>query len=301
MYAADHDNPWLRDVPIARWRFRAAAVALIASAFAVGVLFAFRAWAAGLQQAIASALKALPGMWPDVLTSGALQCLIFGFFLAAAIIATRFEHRRPWRREAGDRAALLGGLAIGAAGFSAAVAIAAVAGAVAWAPPPAIASPIVGIVFGLAVVAVQSVAEEAFFRGWLQPVLCADWGPWAGLVVTSALFGGLHLINGAHGPLAVANLFLGGVLFGLLALRTGNLWAPAAAHFAWNWTESGVLGLAYDPSGSLVSLQLTGAPLWNGGDDTMNGSLATTLVLVVLVAAMMFWKAAPSLAVRRPA
>src|SRR5207302_4511959 len=123
------------------------------------------------------------------------------------------------------------------------------------------------ILVGLSIVAVQSIAEEAFFRGWLQPILCKDWGVRTGLIVTSALFGALHVIAGAHGPLAVANLFLGGMLFGVLALGTGNLLAPAAAHFAWNWTESGVLGLTPDPGGSLFNLKLIGAQIWNGGAD----------------------------------
>ena len=84
-------------------------------------------------------------------------------------------------------------------------------------------------------------------------------------------------IAGAHGALAVANLFLGGVLFGLLAIRTGNLYAAAAAHFAWNWTESGVFGLSEQPTGSLFRFAFTGTPLWNGGADAMNGSLAMSL------------------------
>jgi membrane protease YdiL (CAAX protease family) len=175
----------------------------------------------------------------------------------------------------------------------AAVAVAAAAGAIATGAAPAASPPSGAIVFGLVVVAIQSISEEAFFRGWLQPILCADWGVRVGLLVTSAMFGGLHIIAGAHGPLAVVNLFLGGLLFGLLALRTGSLVVPAAAHFAWNWTESGVLGLAEDPSGSLINLKLTGQPLWNGGADTMNGSLATSLVLTALVVAAFLWKSAP--------
>src|SRR5258708_6682229 len=79
-------------------------------------------------------------------------------------------------------------------------------------------SPVGALVLGAVLVLVQSVAEEAFFRGWLQPVLCASWGAWAGLLLTAAAFALLHIIAGAHGVLAVVNLFLGGLLFGLLAL-----------------------------------------------------------------------------------
>jgi membrane protease YdiL (CAAX protease family) len=291
MYAANRENPWVADVAAAPWRWRGWSASLAASVFAVLVLqfFRTRQLSGPLQQAIADAVAKAPGAWADILDFGALQFLIFGLFLIAAMVGTGVEGRRPWRRGAGAGGvkSLAGGLALGFCGFCAAVAIAAAAGAVV--PGPEGSAPLGAVAFGAAVVILQAFSEEAFFRGWLQPVLCSDWGGWVGLIVTSALFAALHVIAGVQHPLtpegalAVTNLFLGGMVFGLLALRTGNLLAPTAAHFAWNWTESGVLGLNEDPTGSLFNLKFAGARLWNGGAETMNGSLATALVLVALV------------------
>jgi hypothetical protein len=42
--------------------------------------------------------------------------------------------------------------------------------------------------------------------------------------------------------------------------------------------------LSEQPTGSLFHFGFSGAPLWNGGADAMNGSLAMSLVLVGLVA-----------------
>jgi membrane protease YdiL (CAAX protease family) len=282
--------------------------------FAIVTLEFFRANAGALQQGFATAFHQTPGVWPDLLATSALQCLIFGLFLVAALVATAVEGRRPWRRDRG-LGAIAPGLLIGAGGFGAAVVVAAAAGAVGGAPPGSATSPLAPIAFWALIIFVQSLSEEAFFRGWLQPVLSADWGPWAGLVVTSALFALLHVIAGAQSPpaaldllmkggaatregqdtiiqagLTMTNMFLGGMLFGALAMRTGNLVAPAAAHFAWNWTESGVSGLNGDPTGSLMNLRFIGAPLWNGGADTMNGSLAATLVLLALVSLVLGWR-----------
>ena len=225
-------------------------------------------------------------MWGDTLAFGVVQCAIFGCFLIAAQIAVVAEGRGLWRRgRTGPLPSLAIGLAIGAAGYALSVGAADLAGAIT--PGPFSGVTLDAVLFGAALVAIQSVAEEAFFRGWLQPILCVAWGPYAGVGVASALFAGLHIIAGAHGALAVANLFLGGVLFGLLALRTGNLFAASAAHFAWNWTESGVLGLSEQPTGSLLRFGFTGSPLWNGGADAMNGSLAMSLVLLALVGGVM--------------
>lgn len=282
MSVFDGENPWLADARRAPRRWPAWLAALAGAAFAAAVLIVFKMWGGGLMDSLAAGFRHMPGVWGDALAYGAVQCLIFGCFLGAAQIAMTVEGRALWRRGRTRRiTALASGLVIGAAGYAVTVGLADLAGAI---TPSAFTHISVGaVLFGAALVAIQSIAEEAFFRGWLQPILCVSWGPLAGVTVTSMLFAGLHIVAGAHGVLAVANLFLGGVLFGLLALRTGNLFAAAAAHFAWNWTESCLFGLSEQPTGSLLRFSFTGSPLWNGGADEMNGSLATSIVLVALV------------------
>lgn len=282
MYAADGHNPWIGQARAARRRWPGWAAALAAAAFSATVLLVFRTWGGTLQAWLLVRFGGLSGDWPQTATYGVLQGLIFGCFLLAALTLMAVEGRSPWIAGLGRGRALAWGLLIGAGGFGAAVGVAALAGAIS--PGPLTGSPLAPALFGLALVAIQSLSEEAFFRAWLQPLLSVAWGGRAGLIVAAAIFAGLHVIAGAQSALAVANLFLGGVLFGLLAVRFGNLFAAAGAHFAWNWAESGVLGLTDSPTGSLAHLGFRGAVLWNGGPDTMNGSLAMTLVLAVLVA-----------------
>jgi uncharacterized protein len=290
MYSADRDNPWIRDVLDARRRWRGWAAVAATGVFSVTVLQTFAAVGPDVVVDLGAAFGRYPPPWPDLLASGALQALIFGLFLLAAFVGCAFEERRPWRHAGGSLEWIAGGVIIGVLGFCAAAGLAAWKGAIVPGLPPSSPPAIPPLAFGAAIVAVQALAEEAFFRGWLQPILCAAWTVRPGVVATAVLFAALHVIAGVQGPLngsgglAVANLFLGGLLFGLLAIRSGNLFAPAAAHFAWNWTESGVMGLNHDPSGSVLSLAFAGAPMWNGGPDTMNGSVATTIVLMALVA-----------------
>jgi membrane protease YdiL (CAAX protease family) len=282
----DRENPWLADARRARRRWPAWLAALAAAAFSATILMAFKTWGGQLMDSLAADFRHMPGVWGDILAFGTVQCAIFGCFLVSAQVAVATEGRALWRRgRTGRLPALAIGLVIGAAGYAVTVGAADLAGAIT--PGPFNTFTLDAVLFGAALVAVQAVAEEAFFRGWLQPILCVSWGPLAGVTVTSVLFAGLHVIAGAHGVLAVANLFLGGVLFGLLALRTGNLFAASAAHFAWNWTESGVFGLSEQPTSSLLKFGFTGSPLWNGGADAMNGSLAMSLVLTSLVAGVL--------------
>ena len=283
MYAVNFENPWLLGVDRAGQRLPAWAAALGSSVFAALILFTVQWTGPSLFGVFVQVAKSAPKGWDVALATDALQIMAFAPFIVLAAVGMKIEGRRIRGAPGGGAVWTFAGLAIGVIGLCVSVAIAWAAGAVASGDEAALAPLAASFVVGLAIVAFQALAEEVFFRAWLQPLLSVQWGPWVGLTVTSLLFAGLHNILQHPGLLANLNLFLGGLLFGLLALRSGGLAAPAAAHIAWNWTESGGLGLAGAPTGGLVNLHLKGSALWNGGTDTMNGSLATTLVLAVLV------------------
>ena len=54
---------------------------------------------------------------------------------------------------------------------------------------------IVGIVGSLVAFLIQGATEEIIVRGWLFPVLSVRSRIWVGIIVTSFLFGFLHLLN----------------------------------------------------------------------------------------------------------
>lgn len=233
--------------------------------------------------------RVLPeGRWRELAQTAVFTLVIFLPLAAVAVAATRFEGRSAWLADRHLPAWAGLSTVLGIGGFSLAIGLAALAGVVVpGAGGPTGAAALVGVVGGLVLFGIQAGAEEVYFRGWLQPVLCARWGPMAGLVVTSLLFALLHVAGGARSGLALANLFLGGLFFGLLAIRTGGLWAPFLAHLGWNWVEACGFGLepnpGLGPTGALVDLDVAGWGLWSGGADRMNGSLASSLVLLVLV------------------
>lgn len=286
MRRADFANPWVRAVDQAPRAAPAWLVTIMASLLAAAVVLAGPIGAAGVHQTISPALAVLAEPWASAAGAAVFYLCVFSPLLIAPLIAAKIEGRNVWLAGERPARAAAGGLTLGAGGLGATVGLAAAMGAIATGT--AAAAPIVALTAGLAVTAFQVVAEEVCFRGWLQPSLCARWGPRVGLLVTAALFAAMHLINGGATVLVVANILLAGLLFGLLALRTGGLWAPTAAHLGWNWTEAGGLGLEPDPGlgpfSALVDLDLAGPALWSGGEARLNGSLATTLVLAALTA-----------------
>lgn len=80
-------------------------------------------------------------------------------------------------------------------------------------------------------------AEEALFRGVLQPVLQESWGRTPGLWAASGAFGLAHFGDGgSDGVGAVLFTTAAGAYFGWMYNRDGNrLAAPVAAHFWYNF------------------------------------------------------------------
>ena len=110
---------------------------------------------------------------------------------------------------------------------------------------------------GLPLAFVLMFSEELLFRGYAFQKAAALWGGPAALVVSSLLFGAYHL-TGAGGEYWGTGAFLffampalGGLVFGLAALRTGGLALPLGLHLGGNWVGASVLGLGV-PEGAAL-------------------------------------------------
>lgn len=96
-------------------------------------------------------------------------------------------------------------------------------------------------------VLVAAVLEEVLFRGLLQSVLLAWWGPawrWTIVVVAAALFAVIHL--GAASWNALPTLFVLGLILGWLYERTGSLWPPILLHAAFNAFNIALVMVVYE-------------------------------------------------------
>lgn len=83
----------------------------------------------------------------------------------------------------------------------------------------------------LVVVVAAPLAEELFFRGFLQRALVRRWPVWPGLFVTSLVFGVSHFQ-----PLQFPALAAFGLVLSVLAHRTGRLGRNTWAHVGFNAT-----------------------------------------------------------------
>ncbi|HEY3744657.1 MAG TPA: CPBP family intramembrane glutamic endopeptidase, partial [Gemmatimonadaceae bacterium] len=127
--------------------------------------------------------------------------------------------------------------------------------------------------------------EELFIRGYVFALLRRAAGWRTALIVTSVVFGLLHIANpGADSEsilaVIVAGFFLGGIL-----LVTRSLYAAGAAHFAWNWVMAGGLHIAvsgmppHDPDYRVVE---TGPDWLTGGPWGPEGGAAAVAAMFIV-------------------
>ncbi len=143
-----------------------------------------------------------------------------------------------------------------AAGIGLVMAVAALTALISWAVPDALprgredlVAPIrEGGVAGAVIVALIAAlgapfVEELYFRGLLQGILVARFGPGFGLVAQAVLFALVHLSpdagTGNFGILAVITLV--GLTLGVLRRRTGRLGAGIVTHAVYNAILVGAL------------------------------------------------------------
>lgn len=139
---------------------------------------------------------------------------------------------------------------------------------------------------------ISGVSEELLFRGILFRVMEESLGTWLSLAISALIFGLFHLAN-PNATLwgAVAIAIEAGIMLAAAFVYTRRLWLPIGIHFAWNFVQGSIFGVAVSGNEATGLLQstLSGPPFLSGGDFGAEGSVFA--VLVCLIAGSYFiWK-----------
>ncbi len=109
---------------------------------------------------------------------------------------------------------------------------------------------------------------------------------WYATWVTSTLFGLVHTGNGGENWIGIFQAAFVGVVFCTSIRVTGSAWWAIGFHAAWDWAEtyfygtpdSGMVG-----QGHLLNTTAAGNPLWSGGASGPEGSVLTSVVLLLSI------------------
>ena len=155
--------------------------------------------------------------------------------------------------------------------------------------------PVTAIWAALAATVQSGVVEEMAFRLVILRLVWRAAGLPAALIVSSLLFGGLHLANpNASAFAALAIAAEAGLLLGAAYVLTGRLWLAAGLHAGWNFTQGWVLGAVVSgtdvfPGGPLVTTPVAGVPIvLNGGAFGPEASLPALIFCTVAGAYVLY-------------
>ena len=127
--------------------------------------------------------------------------------------------------------------------------------------------------------------EEIFGRGYCMSVLKQTRNKWVVLIVSSIIFAAMHLGNAAIGVLPLINLFLVGIAFGYMFMKSSNIWMPIGFHITWNYFQGYIWG--FQVSGNEVDgmyqIKTVKDSILNGGAFGAEGGLAVTAVILLTI------------------
>jgi len=137
--------------------------------------------------------------------------------------------------------------------------------------------------------AIQSTSEEFLLRGYLMNSLAARSNIPVAVILNSAIFMVIHLLNPGVTIISMVNILIFGLLFSLMFLLTENIWMVSGLHFFWNFASGCIFGsnVSGIRTESLFSIPLTGSELVAGGEFGVEGSIVTTVIGAVSVLALL--------------
>ena len=132
----------------------------------------------------------------------------------------------------------------------------------------------------------SAAGEELLVRGYLFSVIRESLGWRLALIITSVVFGLLHLQNPGADAESIGLVILAGFFLGSVLLATKSLYAAITLHFAWNWVMAA--GLHTAVSGTAIIAPdyrvVDAGPDWlTGGAWGPEGGLAAALSMFVIV------------------
>ncbi|MEP6622184.1 MAG: CPBP family intramembrane glutamic endopeptidase [bacterium] len=192
--------------------------------------------------------------------------------LAATAIMLRSIDRREWKDVGMSRAALrvrpvLTGLFVGGGAIVFTCVVLLVTGLLRFTDAPTQASWLGAAVRVTIVLAPAALAEEIICRGYLLTVVRDSVGIRSAVLLTSVMFGLLHLANPGATAESVAVVMVSGLLLGTVRVALDSMYAAWMAHLAWNWVmavpvHAAVSGIQFEAPRYVA---VSAGPAWLSG------------------------------------
>ena len=125
--------------------------------------------------------------------------------------------------------------------------------------------------------------EEILGRAYIMSVLKQTRNKWLILMISSIIFAILHLGHDGISVLAFINLFLVGLLFGYMFMKSKNIWMPIGYHITWNYFQGYIWGFQVSgiTTNGLYKIENINNNIINGGLFGPEGGLIVTIIICI--------------------
>lgn len=127
-----------------------------------------------------------------------------------------------------------------------------------------------------------AVGEEMMFRGVIFRWIDERWNTGVALLVSALLFGYVHMSNdNATWWSSLAIAIEAGLLLAAAYKWSGTLWVPIGIHWAWNYTQGNIFGLAVsgmDAGDTVLVTTVNGPDIITGGAFGPEASIVAVLL-----------------------
>jgi hypothetical protein len=109
--------------------------------------------------------------------------------------------------------------------------------------------------------------EELLSRGYHLQTITSGINLFWGVLISSAVFGFLHLLNPGATWMSTAGIFFAGIYLAYAYIRTKQLWLSIGLHIGWNFFEGVVFGFPVSGTEAyaLTRISVHGPEIWTGG------------------------------------
>lgn len=140
---------------------------------------------------------------------------------------------------------------------------------------------------------IQGASEEILVRGYFMTSLGSKHNIWLAVLISSGMFGLLHIGNPGFTILGFVNIVLVGILFGLYIICFDNIWGACALHTMWNFVQGNFYGIPVSGLEMSDSVFITtineDMNLINGGQFGAEGGIATTIVQLLCIGGLLLY------------
>jgi len=133
-----------------------------------------------------------------------------------------------------------------------------------------------------------AVGEEMIFRGVLFRMIDERWNTTAALIVSALFFGFIHLSN--HNATWWSSLAISieaGLMLAAAYKWSGTLWVPIGIHWAWNYVQGNIYGIAVSGTNagdSVLTTATSGPDIITGGPFGAEASIIAVLYGALITA-----------------